>query len=113
MLLSPDGPDSLNVAFENKSLSCSAEGNPTPVFHWIEVSAHNKVHRGHELNLCNTSTFQQITTVSLDLHVTFQCVAEGSSGAKRRNQTVNVKEMKEICRLPAPGFSHIIQSNIN
>jgi hypothetical protein len=71
VVMTTDGPESMNVMLVNESLSCSADGNPTPDFQWIELAAPNNTsHLGHELNLCNTVTFktvQQATGISTSM----------------------------------------------
>jgi hypothetical protein len=103
-VMTTDGPESMHVMLVNESLSCSADGNPTPDFQWIELAApYNTSHLGHELNLCNTVTFktvQQATGISfinVEWTVIFQCVANRSSYIKKLNRSFHVNELKRIC----------------
>jgi hypothetical protein len=102
-VMTTDGPESMNITLVNDSLSCSADGNPTPVFHWIELAASNQNHLGHELNLCDTVTFKTVqqatgdSLINVEWTVTFQCVANRSSYIRTLNQSFHVNKLKRIC----------------
>lgn len=120
--MTSDGPESLNISIEDEVLTCSAEGNPSPsAFQWIEVNARNETHDGHELNLCNTVTFEKLKqatldlSIDLDLSLTFQCVAKQGLHVRRRSHSVAVNQIKRLCPVSSSptGYLHIFQSHSN
>lgn len=49
-----DGPRNLSIVEYEDYLECSAEGNPTPIFKWIDVVANKSINGSiYTLNLTN------------------------------------------------------------
>jgi hypothetical protein len=94
-MVTTDGPEFLNITFGGKNLTCSAEGNPSPTYHWIEVHEGNKVQDGYKLDLCDA--FRTLRSYSAEQTVTFQCVAKRGSHSRHLSHSIDVNELKSIC----------------
>lgn len=74
----PDGPHNLSAVRNGTKVTCSANGNPHPEFHWNELDDVEYVHNGSELDLCSVRSLSgSHRSVDLDGDLLrFRCVAE-------------------------------------
>lgn len=80
-------------------VTCSADGNPGPKVHWIELDGGGGVHNSSELDLCNverTAGDVSRRTAGDDL-LNFQCVAVRNERTAKINFTIIDAAVQKYC----------------